>query len=62
MLTEGACDLCGAVLIPEVNYATLARSGVLICGHCDRPHTRSGCDKCDVIFAWAPADIEQPEG
>jgi hypothetical protein len=62
MLTEGACDLCGAVLIPEVNYATLARSDVLICGHCDRPHTRSGCDKCDVIFAWAPADIEQPEG
>jgi hypothetical protein len=61
MLTEGVCE-CGHVLLPEINRANLARSDVLYCPHCDRPHSRSGCDKCDVMFAWAPADIEQPEG
>jgi hypothetical protein len=59
MLTEGQCELCRLTLLPEINRGNLARSDVLHCVHCDRATCgRVGCDKCDVIFAWAPADIE----
>jgi hypothetical protein len=62
MLVEGVCDHCGNVLLPEVNYATLDRSDVVYCPHCDRPHGRANCGKCDVMFAWAPSDIEGERG